>query len=161
MRMRKTTPPTRFNSRACMGRDGTSSLSYPDPYKFQHTRPHGARRNEATKSSSKTSSFNSRARVGRDRRGVCVRVPREVSIHAPMWGATQAIQKEPAQNQVSTHAPMRGRTKELYQQTLRFQFTRPRGARLLRCPTLSKSSIVSIHAPAWGATIAGHLYIMG
>ena len=39
---------------------------------------------------------------------------------------------------------------------LLFQSTRPRGARLLDCNSYTDSALVSIHAPAWGATSLGN-----
>ena len=76
-------------------------------------------------------SFNPRAHVGRD----CqlrkrAHVP-SVSIHAPTWGATSP--------------------RPLLSSMLRFQSTRPRGARLC-CLDASRQRGVSIHAPTWGAT---------
>ena len=35
----------------------------------------------------------------------------------------------------------------------KFQFTRPRGARLRDLPRRLPVEVVSIHAPAWGATL--------
>src|SRR5690606_11160680 len=58
---------------------------------------------------------------------------RQVSIHAPAWGATA---KEPA---------------GAYR-TIQFQSTRPRGARRQDLDFADCSRDVSIHAPAWGAT---------
>jgi len=40
-----------------------------------------------------------------------------------------------------------------------FQLTRPRGARLLRQRTTLPSTLVSTHAPAWGATLDGELFV--
>ena len=57
---------------------------------------------------------------------------RDVSIHAPAWGATGI--------------PPCSRCHRL------FQSTRPRGARLRRCWRDWRLTEVSIHAPAWGAT---------
>ena len=55
--------------------------------------------------------FNSRASVGRDNKPKYVAKLFDVSIHAPAWGAT-------------------GWTKDDVERVVRFQFTRPRGARL-------------------------------
>src|SRR5690606_41321287 len=58
-----------------------------------------------------------------------------VSIHAPAWGATAACSQA-----ARSH--------------LRFQSTRPRGARRIAVPIPRRRGRVSIHAPAWGATDA-------
>ena len=99
---------------------------------FQFTRPRGARPLVRGSSVAKTS-FNSRARVGRDLDAMNDFRRLEVSIHAPAWGATSR----------SVHCPVERM----------FQFTRPRGARL-RPYANHSCDRVSIHAPAWGATSA-------
>jgi len=123
-----------FNPRARVGRDidvAPPGQLYIDP--FQSTRPRGARPIH---------------RVTRE-------IDQEVSIHAPAWGATVGKYVQ---------SPLSG-----------FQSTRPRGARPLILMYMSLTSrsfnprarvgrdklinavidsigIVSIHAPAWGAT---------
>ena len=62
-------------------------------YVFQSTRPRGARR-YVMASSGSGSSFNPRARVGRDDRMLHRRRVFGVSIHAPAWGATQHCQDD-------------------------------------------------------------------
>jgi len=57
---------------------------------------------------------------------------REVSIHAPAWGATRLPREGCA--------------------PAGFQSTRPRGARLGHVDDFAFQVAVSIHAPAWGAT---------
>ena len=81
---------------------------------FQSTRPCGARHRQSAARNPRLSCFNPRARVGRDQR--CMSAARkldEVSIHAPVWGATGLAS-----------GALRG--DEL------FQSTRPCGARLVR-----------------------------
>ena len=98
-----------------------------------------------------------------------------VSIHAPAWGATERHQLERRQCRVSIHAPAWGATSSGSIACLPrpFQFTLPRGERppsrlaqreLYSFNSRSRvgsdfgtrfrvaSSVVSIHAPAWGAT---------
>ena len=105
--------------------------------------------------------------------------PCRVSIHAPAWGATSPA--HPVQRQtrmfqstrsrgarrsdgwanvvlthsVSIHAPAWGATSDsgLAISEIRFQSTRPRGARHHVRGGSSISTHVSIHAPAWGATV--------
>ena len=81
------------------------------PVKFQFTRPRGARQQVA---------LVARRAVG-------------VSIHAPARGATYHHAHQFRANAVSIHAPARGATKVIAQTADlgRFQFTRPRGARLV------------------------------
>ena len=107
-----------------------------------------------------------------------------VSIHAPAWGATQRAQCGHAIWHVSIHAPAWGATiiisnltiACLFQSTLPrgerqcvgkflyvlnvFQSTLPRGERLAILRSSTNGTVVSIHAPAWGATrdkeLCGH-----
>ena len=78
--------------------------------------------------------FNPRTRVGCDDIG-CVRmVSRNISIHAPVLGATSALWMSSRMCPISIHAPVWGATfidgKDEF------------------------SSFISIHAPVWGATLA-------
>ena len=122
--------------------------------------------------------FNPRARVGRDIH-VCdaLETIRVVSIHAPAWGATRMDGGIRQDYRVSIHAPAWGATTSqaaappsshcfnprarvgrddidyaIVYDTVTFQSTRPRGARRLRRPEIGRVRVVSIHAPAWGAT---------
>ena len=76
--------------------------------------------------------FNPRARVGRDQRRFESVMDLVISIHAPAWGATRSWK--------STDGSMK------------FQSTRPRGARLYSNINNNYDNDISIHAPAWGAT---------
>ncbi len=119
---------------------------------FQFTRPRGARQIERL-------SF------------LCFKV----SIHAPARGATQPAGRDRAGGLVSIHAPARGATMVLLtkREYHEFQFTRPRGARQWMMPPIQSikcfnsraregrdgkpkptntACLVSIHAPARGAT---------
>ena len=99
-----------------------------------------------------------------------------VSIHAPAWGATGGLLCADSGIGVSIHAPAWGATRRPVafpggvwfqftrprgaRQYMRavsaglslFQFTRPRGARHYSRTSLGSEVLVSIHAPAWGAT---------
>ncbi len=99
--------------------------------RFQFTRPRGAR-HPAAASTARPNSFNSRAREGRDTPPAGICPPRQVSIHAPARGATPAVR--------TVTSPWM------------FQFTRPRGARLVLAFYTRNDETVSIHAPARGAT---------
>ena len=122
---------------------------------FQPTRPGGARR--------------LRPRLAHDAVAV--------SIHAPARGATLARPHGASAAEVSIHAPARGATlstcappparrrfnpraregrdaarRVQLDQALLFQSTRPRGARPARSGPHNQRGVVSIHAPARGAT---------
>ena len=100
-----------------------------------------------------------------------------VSIHAPAWGATKELAKINPKLYVSIHAPAWGATRTAsictHRMTgfnprarvgrdrsiplgslssVKFQSTRPRGARPNPVLQGLAVSFVSIHAPAWGAT---------
>ena len=101
-----------------------------------------------------------------------------VSIHAPAWGATWISCWACAGGKVSIHAPAWGATLKsvIGGPEKMFQSTRPRGARLGRFGVSESDlgfnprarvgrdkkfrffpagGVVSIHAPAWGATRRG------
>jgi len=107
----------------------------PRPAKFQSTRPRGARRSRRSASICRGS----------------------VSIHAPAWGATYK-QAAPFNNSgLFQSTRPRGARRDGYgigSASAGFQSTRPRGARLDSGLTDFDNQMVSIHAPAWGAT--GH-----
>jgi len=99
---------------------------------FQSTRPRGARQQTDT-IFEHLKSFNPRARVGRDS-GPSRRVTRTPSFN-PRARVGRDIDSDYG----------------IFQH-YRFQSTRPRGARLVFISSLTSLDVVSIHAPAWGAT---------
>ena len=125
--------------------------------------------------------FNPRTRVGCDNEGYPSFFLNEVSIHAPAWGATVQFPDLSTERRVSIHAPAWGATLSLISLPaaidsfnprtrvgcdtvgasaasciVRFQSTHPRGVRLEPSPLTHLREVVSIHAPAWGATHPGH-----
>ncbi len=80
---------------------------------------------------SSSGSFNPRARTGRDTRAAERATAKAVSIHAPARGATPVGFSIRQGEHVSIHAPARGATRpKAYRQiVIRFQSTRPHGAR--------------------------------
>ena len=78
-----------------------------------------------------------------------------VSIHAPVWGATQIDLRLFGIQGVSIHAPVWGAT-QLVKGTRSLQRFNPRTR--VGCDFTGKylldSLVVSIHAPVWGATSA-------
>ena len=97
---------------------------------------------------------NPRARVGHDSGGRFATSGLEISIRAPAWGATSEAQRRALPERVSIRAPAWGATCIVWMAStmLSFQSTRPRGARLDGSAELLGLSLVSIHAPARGAT---------
>ncbi len=119
-----------FNPRARVGRD-TSQVRCADAamQAFQSTRPRGARRT-----------------AGGDLR-------RRVSIHAPAWARRTVRDAHRTAFQSTRPRGARRTTIAAVEQMHRFQSTRPRGARRRRLSNTRCTADVSIHAPAWGATI--------
>ena len=105
------------------------------------------------------SSFNPRAREGRDDEAIVLVNNATVSIHAPARGATRLETGVFQDSKVSIHAPARGATLRVCPScvSLMFQSTRPRGARHEAAARLIRQEFVSIHAPARGATFAGDI----
>ena len=123
---------------------------------FQSTHPRGVRPAPFAGQSTRPTGFNPRTRVGCDAVVVDAQLNAgPVSIHAPAWGATRR-QHRPARRYrrfQSTHP--RGVRQEYafaIEVTLQFQSTHPRGVRLVCNAEGSGVNLVSIHAPAWGAT---------
>ena len=77
-----------------------------------------------------------------------------VSIHAPAWGATFQTDQDPYAHQFQSTPPHGGRQKSPFKRFQELSFNpRPRmGGDIISIP-LSQVNTVSIHAPAWGATI--------
>ena len=109
-----------------------------------------------------------------------IRQDYRVSIHAPAWGATTSQAAAPPSSHCFNPRARVGRddidyaivydtvtfqstrprgarleAKALFVKPQQFQSTRPRGARRLRRPEIGRVRVVSIHAPAWGATRHG------
>ena len=129
-----------FNPRARVGRDLRLQSILHKVNMFQSTRPRGARRIYCKVITRRwrvsihapawgatqmfpilrisSSSFNPRARVGRDHRGITPSAQRyDVSIHAPAWGATHFFWRIwCCVEQVSIHAPAWGATRSLLEE---------------------------------------------
>ena len=145
---------------------------------FQSTRPRGARPSSLGFGDVRIRCFNPRARVGRDLKSrERWEAAGGVSIHAPAWGATSLARRESSRRHSFNPRARVGRDRSLMtfsNRFMQFQSTRPRGARLFskfhgigavmfqstrprgarrRAHSLpSDVPVVSIHAPAWGAT---------
>ena len=143
---------------------------------FQSTRPRGARRSLPWNCCG-TSVISIHAPAwGATRKFVGLSGVADISIHAPAWGATSNRRTSSPYAAISIHAPAWGATWPPwdcgrcpgFQSTrprgarlsrsgdgrsfCRFQSTRPRGARRAAHHRQAGRSLISIHAPAWGAT---------
>ena len=82
---------------------------------------------------------------------------KNISIHAPGWGATVKYGRLDSTWQISIHAPGWGAT---FAARIRrvcpcaFQSTHPGGVRRMDLNKETIEKIISIHAPGWGATSA-------
>ena len=145
---------------------------------FQSTHPRGVRPCRKSSTARKSESFNPRTRVGCD--AICRAwsgLVRNVSIHAPAWGATRRCTAprrcrrsfNPRTRVGCDDARRRVRVIEIgfnprtrvgcdtlqataYTITFEFQSTHPRGVRPGTPWGTRSPEPVSIHAPAWGAT---------
>ena len=99
--------------------------------KFQSTHPCGVRRSSRCQRRWRKS-FNPRTRVGCDHDEKRTPNDTEVSIHAPVWGATSKTFSTQALAKVSIHAPVWGATQSILDDTTDrvFQSTHPCGVRL-------------------------------
>ena len=120
---------------------------------FQSTRPRGARQRRA-QNPGNLQSFNPRARGGRDKSAYYFFSFSRVSIHAPAGGATANNLETARSIKFQSTRPRGARLDNvgLLNTDVAFQSTRPRGARLSFHRLLLSHTRVSIHAPAGGAT---------
>jgi len=102
---------------------------------FQSTRPRGARHGRASHPSSGDPMFQSTR-------------PRGARRAWPIESTTRRVSFNP-RARVGRDRPQRRKQMQRH----RFQSTRPRGARLLAVRLPVPPRLVSIHAPAWGATM--------
>ena len=165
----------RFNPRAREGRDQSSAPSTPHSASFQSTRPRGARPRLAMTSLSSLAFQSTRPRGARPRHlgflvwvqafqstrprgarhmdGVQVLAISEVSIHAPARGATWRPASRCCSRGFQSTRPRGARHALVDDDLLPGSFNpRAREGRDLRCGGVCRCRIVSIHAPARGAT---------
>ena len=119
---------------------------------FQSTPPHGGRPPHRGRLRPHTG-FNPRPRMGGD--GGCKPYSggRRVSIHAPAWGATPLTSSATHSSFSFNPRPRMGGDSRMVSEGAggTFQSTPPHGGRPLEVMS-EEENIVSIHAPAWGAT---------
>ncbi len=121
---------------------------------FQSTPPHGGRPACCVMSFHGLICFNPRPRMGGDVKSVgWVGDGEGVSIHAPAWGATERESERLRQELFQSTPPHGGRhLKGIFKYVaMVFQSTPPHGGRR-QVVTRMHPGMVSIHAPAWGAT---------
>ena len=77
-----------------------------------------------------------------------------ISIHAPQWGATNpGAYRRVACTFQSTHpSGVRHEGSVVAYTPAKFQSTHPSGVRRADKPRLKRMTVISIHAPQWGAT---------
>ena len=101
-----------------------------------------------------SSSFNSRTRKGCDIVRYSSYIPSQVSIHAPVKGATSPVKQAPERVGVSIHAPVKGATKSEtksgYQKAVSIHA--PVKGATAQNAVIFERPLVSIHAPVKGAT---------
>ena len=122
---------------------------------FQSTHPRGVRLSSPTLGSIGFY-FNPRTHVGCDFPRPRVPPRRDISIHAPTWGATPSARAGSRRWRFqSTHPRGVRQVRRAFQGGVGgFQSTHPRGVRQGEKGDKGDKGI-SIHAPTWGATPAG------
>ena len=168
-----------FNPRARVGRDVCSTSSTIAPFKFQSTRPRGARQLgyfQVVRDSD--ISIHAPAWGATEKEAAKV-MQAAISIHAPAWGATRVKRMTDDDKRISIHAPAWGATCRMHNTLRRSGNFNPRARvgrdRLRSCgglwrvyfnprarvgrdehrPRYDVLPLISIHAPAWGATRYG------
>ena len=99
--------------------------------------------------------FNPRTRMGCDP-ALQIQILNDlISIHAPAWGATGILFVITTSGVFQSTHPhgVRHRAWEIKRQDVAFQSTHPHGVRLRQIFERYAKDGISIHAPAWGATI--------
>ena len=165
-----------FNPRSRVGSDGYASIPVSDCHNFNPRSRVGSDYIQLFKYGF-VSDFNPRSRVGSDKIGSCGRrhswrfqstLPRgerlvaeydirngtEISIHAPAWGATKKGAAEPQKVKNFNPRSRVGSDQNAHGNVSGKMYFNPRsrvGSDKAGC-NISSRDIISIHAPAWGAT---------
>ena len=145
-----------FNPRTRVGCDRQRLMLARTLSLFQSTHPRGVR-HPFVKDFTGRSWFQSTHPRGVRLRAACMAMSHfMVSIHAPAWGATRASEaRMPSVFKFQSTHPRGVRHTDMYLYGLecRFQSTHPRGVRRISNTPSDAVLRVSIHAPAWGATM--------
>ena len=121
-----------FNPRARVGRDLPYYIRKDADPKFQSTRPCGARPYLPRKERWLDVFQSTRPCGARQRIKYSILRRKEISIHAPVWGATSTAMVTSSRAKISIHAPVWGAT--------------------CAAGYAEQDRRISIHAPVWGAT---------
>ena len=126
---------------------------------FQSTHPRGVRRRRCTLSAMLVWFQSTHPRGVRPRRPAPEAPDALVSIHAPAWGATRApgaLRLPLCGFNPRTRVGCDRKRHSPKCPTGKFQSTHPRGVRPHGVLAKAVGPAVSIHAPAWGATVGPH-----
>ena len=123
-----------FNPRTRVGCDYRYPRCLPYPFPFQSTHPRGVRPVSACSSRTRAN-FNPRTRMGCDTMALVILMP------------SRSFQS------THPHGVRLGGETMLYP-NLKFQSTHPHGVRPFPSIRVKNATIISIHAPAWGATVS-------
>ena len=125
---------------------------------FQSTHPHGVRLAPLIRPSADTSISIHAPAWGATARSSTLPTKVKISIHAPAWGATQGVvSKSGCPNYFNPRTRMGCDYSSVAFQhcSKKFQSTHPHGVRPPLLILAVYCHCISIHAPAWGATIPG------
>ena len=145
---------TSFNPRTHMGCDFITEIRTLNKRLFQSTHPHGVRQTYGYLPRF-AELFQSTHPHGVRRKSAVARLSCLVSIHAPTWGATALAQGfSPNLDEFQSTHPhgVRLFISNSVFIILLFQSTHPHGVRPMISFDSNYISVVSIHAPTWGAT---------
>ena len=142
-----------FNPRARAGRDGITSRSSSAETISIHAPTRGATV-AGIASQADDANFNPRAHAGRDRAFAHLNAPTAISIHAPTRGATSVLNRS---GRLAHFNPRAHAGRDFFTTAVesRFRNFNPRaraGRDAVRFVTKKKHLMISIHAPARGAT---------
>ena len=146
-----------FNPRTPVGCDTPEEVIERIREQFQSTHPSGVRPALSSTPCRHRYDFNPRTPVGCDADSIRAQGIKQISIHAPQWGATLSAQAFKAQGEFqSTHpSGVRPYSSRRRNPPSVFQSTHPSGVRHVLSSRQYTARVISIHAPQWGATPAG------
>ena len=126
------------------------------PFTFQSTHPRGVRRPTSCPMSRRKEFQSTHPRGVRHASCFITLTYTDVSIHAPAWGATSFRATSKASSigfNPRTRVGCDSVIRDSQVRVDKFQSTHPRGVRQPVLVPLHGGHVVSIHAPAWGATV--------
>ena len=150
------TPHACFNPRTRVGCDAVLAGNVCREGAFQSTHPRGVRPAGPLEGKAARRFQSTHPRGVRHAWGASFSGGVDVSIHAPAWGATISLKSLVYSDfgfNPRTRVGCDAKNPVSDDGTLWFQSTHPRGVRLDPVPAVPDAAVVSIHAPAWGATL--------